>query len=541
MKNIVSKILMMFVVSFMLFTSSYAELNIGDTFVCNQNYNISRFSTVGDYTISQIRTILENYKNYPSTESYQVAFNNLITVFSDLSCNNYFFIGSRSSTSYFFVAYPDNCNLYFNYSDGHQRIYLDSVVDSIFYCIGGNSTQKNTVVSDGIDRIWELSLQSFDCYYSTTKSIKFVEVDNKTIYFNGDYYYQASTTPDTLSGNLIDSEKFKSMISDLTQSDLFYQNVPSSHRKYFFVQYDTEKDRYIFYFYPSNYSIRGLLMNENDYYLISSEDFSWWENVVNFVQGLFKKENEEGFDYKMVYASVLEDGSFDYWFRNKSNEILDKTLFNFANSPLVFSMVDIPFFGKHSGGGIDLDTGDKTLASSPESSLIGQTFEENPLELNPNPTTEVPASEQSFWSKILDRLSDIKSGFLSIPKGIFDILEKKTGSNKLIFFVTPLFETIIELIGLLIACLAFMGRAITFVYTLPTIEASSALFSIDVDTTTKGLAFTGNTWGIHFLSGLDKLKALSWGGASLWSFFEAFVVALVAVIAIKFVRKHYHI
>ena len=318
----------------LLINVSYAELNIGDSFECKQNYNILKISKVGDYTISQIRTILENYKNYPSEESYQVAFNNLITVFSDLGCNNYFFIGTRSSTAYFFVAYPDSCNLYFNYVDGHQRIYLDSVVDSTFYCVNNqSSSQKNTVVSNGIDRIWELYLQSFDSYYSTTKSIKFVDVDKNTIYFNGDYYYQVSTTPGEPS--IPSNSEIASVVQSFYDSDLYKNNT---NFKDFMVVYN---------FVTGYYSIIGTdnhLLQEIYYdgAKPSNDDFTypetWWRfyNYFGNVQNLFygwdywlfstRKENDiflpikyDGvgklnnlFNLKFTNQSVIVYSSYEY-------------------------------------------------------------------------------------------------------------------------------------------------------------------------------------------------------------------------------------
>ncbi len=531
MKNVLSKVLMMFVMSFMLFTCSYAELNIGDTFECKQNYNILKISTVGDYTQSQMRTILENYKNYPSTESYQVAFNNLITVFSDLGCNNYFFIGSRSSTSYFFVAYPDNCNLYFNYSDGHQRIYLDSVVDSIFYCINNNSSsQKNTVVSNGIDRIGELYLQSFDCYYSTTKSIKFVEVDNKTIYFNGDYYYQASVTPDTPS---FSDDELASIINTFINSEDFLSNRPSGYDD-FFITYNTISEQYYAYLYKSSLDLAMIYggFDENGKFepsgLSNGEGYNifWYTRDNNFLQELWNNLQWIFHPAEYLYFRInptINNVHYIATYKDSTMFSDSQMLFTTSEENIVYSTKDINLI-VNNGGSISTD---ETNSYKKDILINSTTNEEYKFNLPSISVSETP------WSRFINVIT-------FIPSKIADAIGNKMGFNKVMFIVSPLFETIYEILGVFLACLAFIGRAITFVYTLPTIEASSALFNVDVAASSKGLFFSGNNWGSHFLSGLDKLKAYSWNGITLWSFFEAFVVALVAVIAIKLVRKHYH-
>ena len=92
---------------------------------------------------------------------------------------------------------------------------------------------------------------------------------------------------------------------------------------------------------------------------------------------------------------------------------------------------------------------------------------------------------------------------------------------------------------MLISAVTLISRAVVFVYTLPTIKASRALFDVDV-AATEGLSFVGNSWGNKFLQGFDMLKEFSWNGLNLWNLFSAFVVLMVAIQAVKYVRKHYH-
>lgn len=427
------KFLMMFVMSFILFTCSYAELNIGDTFECKQNYNILKISTVGDYTQSQMRTILENYKNYPSTESYQVAFNNLITVFSDLGCNNYFFIGSRSSTSYFFVAYPDNCNLYFNYSDGHQRIYLDSVVDSIFYCINNNSSsQKNTVVSDGIDRICELYLQSFDCYYSTTKSIKFVEVDNKTICFNGDYYYQASTTPDTPSFEGLSDTQKATIINSVVNSDEFKNIVPEHYRNQFFIIKNEWTNRYKVYFYPKQYYLKGRVFEADETEAITQKSYKIIAtDSENFLWGVWQSINP--FDYYVFSGYFNEDYSFNsYFYEYKDSHEMNQEYFSYEDEPIVYSSKDIGFVI------YDISTNETTedTENSISSTILKDDYG-NEIEIVI--PTEEGSENITFWDSIVQKIvNGIKVIFVPDFSNSLDFFEKLKSKFNFLFEVKDL-------------------------------------------------------------------------------------------------------
>lgn len=377
--------------------------------------------------------------------------------------------------------------------------------------------------------------------YFCNKNIKNIYKSGDYYFWDGTYSYQAdSVTPDTpVSNSLLTSEEFNSMLTEITTSELFYQHIPSDYRKNFFVQYDVDNKQYVFYFYPSNYQVNGLKMNENDYYLYCDKDFSWWDKVVESIKHLFSRETEN-LDYKIIYVSVEEDNTYSPWYRSKTILSVEETLFNFDLHPIVYATKAIPFYGKHGGGGINIDTGDETLASSSESMILENIYGEDNIAYNANPV-ETIANEKSFWEKVVNRLSTLTSTLSNLPDTLIKKIPGINAITLVITIISPLGLGVIKIIQVLISSTRLVSRAVTFIYTLPTIKASSALFAVDVANSSKGIIFTGHSWGTKFIEGLEMLKSFSWNGLNLWNLFSAFIAAMFTIQIIKYVRKHYHV
>lgn len=527
MKNVVSKVLMMFVVSFMLFTCSYAS-DFDLTARSSVRYydftsGSSSIPTIAGYTSKSIATILVNYKNDSVTydfeyknmisqlenEGYQV----VIALTSDTS--EYLFVCIQASDVYFGV-YDDRICWMGDYAYAYRMYGILSMTGKF----GLGSVNLNSPCS--------FSKKISNIVYSTSPVKKLF---TSYVWDGESYYYKASTTPDTSIISSFSDDELASIVNTFINSEDFITNRPSGYDD-FFITYSTISEQFYAYLYKSEFDL-GMVYGEFDDNgnfepngLSSGEGYRvFWHNaddnilkqVWNNLKSIIQPTKYLNFRINPEINKVHYITTYEY---NISGSHL---LFTSAEENIVYSTKDIKLIVRDGESTvIDVDN------SYNKSTLINSTTnEEYQFELPSISVSETP------WQRLVNIIT-------FIPSKIADAIANKMGFNKVMFILSPLFETIYEIIGVFLACLAFVGRAIMFVYTLPTIEASSALFSVDVDTTTKGLAFAGNTWGTHFLSGLDKLKALSWGGASLWSFFEAFVVALVAVIAIKLVRKHYH-
>ncbi len=521
MKNVVSKVLMMFVVSFMLFTCSYAEIEKNIEYSGYFDYSQSKVSKIGTYSSSNISLALSDFIN-GDTE-------NLTTIMNDLISSNVisdWYVGTKINDNKNFliiVPYGIDTELFYCETDGEYYLCFSNLaINDNFYILSGTSMYVH------------YSNNTTKCIYPTgsnfiyfSKSVKQLSsVNGKYIWVGESYYYKASSTPDTPSFEGITDSQKALIINSITSSEDF-NLLPSNYLEQFFIVYDTWSDSYKVYFYPKQYSLKGRVFDEGS---VENVNYKSYKIVAfegsNFLWDLWQSISP--FDYYVFKGSFNSEGAFDsYFYDRKNSHELNQYYFSSSDEPIVYTSKDIGF--------VIYNVEDNKYEDDTENSISKPILRD---ENNNEIIITIPENNSSLSETPWQRLVNI---ITFIPSKIADAIANKMGFDKVMFILSPLFETIIELIGLLIVCLAFIGRAITFVYTLPTIEASSALFIIDVDTTTKGLAFTGNTWGTHFLSGLDKLKALSWGGASLWSFFEAFVVALVTVIAIKFVRKHYHI
>lgn len=534
----INKVLLMFFLSFTLFFSvSNAftlEANVDYT---NGSPSKSTITSFVGYSSSNINTICMNYYNDSSNEEYITAFNDMIFAFSAEGYDKYFIQSYKATAgiddiyAYFFPSSVDVCtnsansSIYFCFDNTETLIEWKGTVSKLY---------KNTVT---VPTIFGVGSYFSNPFY-TNVNVKQTTPSTQSYYFYWDgetYFYKAESEPDIPT---MSDSKFSAMLEEITTSELFYQHIPSDYRSNFYVQYDVNSDNYLFYFYPSNYQVYGLLRNENDYNVICDKDFSWWDNVVDFISKIFVRETEN-LDYKMIYVSVLDDGTYSCWYRSKLMNSVDETLFNLELNPIVYSSVQIPFYGKHGGGGINIDTGDKTLASSPEHVINDSVYGESNIVYNPNHIETVP-NEQSFWDKVVNRLSSIVSFIKDIPSELIEKYQSKIGAPTVIKLALPLITGILTIVNVLISSIALISRAVTFVYTLPTIEASSALFSVDVAETTTGLSFVGHNWGAKFLEGLDMLKGFSWNGLNLWNLFSAFIAAVFAIQVIKYVRKHYH-
>lgn len=527
MKNEFKKVLIMFVMSFtLLFSVSSAEI-IQPNITYNKTAGPSTtWTSMFGYSHSHINEIVNNYFLNGDEEPYNTLLNTIVS-------NNFYYVvvnsGRNSSKPYgiYFwsneivdCGFDENSgvlfiNAYTGSNVGYQVYYAD-------YAPSGSSTC------------------GCYCNYILFKEYPVVETNfpiksvtcptvTSAIWDGVSYFGSSSSNIPQLT-----DDELASIINTFINSEDFLSNRPSGYDD-FFITYNTISEQYYAFLYKSTLDLAmtygsfdengkfepsGLSTDEGYKIFWYTRDNNIFQELWNNLQWIFSPSEYLCFRInpsinKVHYIATYNDATW-----NSDSDML----FTTAEESIVYSSKDIHLMVKNNDGYIAID---ETNSYKEDILLNSSTNEEYVFNLPTVSVSETP------WSRFINLIT-------FIPSKIADAIANKMGFNKVMFILSPLFETIYEILGVFLACLAFIGRAITFVYTLPTIEASSALFNVDVATSSKGLAFSGNTWGTHFLSGLDKLKAYSWNGITLWSFFEAFVLALVAVIAIKLVRKHYH-
>lgn len=552
MKNVVSKVLMMFVMSFTLLVScSYAlEFNtvpypeactytafnedteeytaFEDTFASDTGYTISQISAIVLYSTSsdlEEKEIYTTAMNVLSSKGYH--YFHCYTTYSNGSTYNYYYIVKTSvgfdagccfSNTYYCTRFllnegdsvylfgkgsglyvVDTPGLYTNFFQGQFITYYNSKVKNLNY----NSSWST---SDGY-------------MFEPTLCNAVGEVSS-----GGDSSYTPTFSDDEIAG----------IVNTFINSEDFIAHRSSGYDD-FFITYDNRAEQYYAYLYKSAYDLgmvygtfdengnfepNGLSEGEGYNIFCSSDSSNFLSDLWSNIKRIFQPSQYLCFRINHVINKV-------HYIATYSDNTMFKTsqmIFTTSERSIVYSTKDIKLIVRD---------GENTLVDTDNSYtkdvlIDSSTGEEYQFELPSTPVAETP------WERFL-------SAITSIPKNIASAFSEMLGYTKVAYFISPLITAVAKILGVLLASISFIGRAITFVYTLPTIEASSAMFTADVATNTTGLVFTGNNWGQHFLSGLTRLKNLSWNGINLWSFFEAFVLALLVIFIIKLVRKHYHV
>lgn len=556
MKNVVSKVLMMFVMSFTLLVScSCAELEANVEYFPSTSSNYSSIlgsnKKLGDYDFYHIQSIIWNYYS-DGSEVYVNSFNKLVEF---LDSEGYELVIVKGSTVdfYNYLIFKKNC-----YSVGlvdydYTSVFIYNKIDvpSGNFCWGSSSSSNynsnykifslSSASSDSskLSRLSVALKSTLEVLYSTTNLLDFEYVENtKSFYWNGDYLYKTgsggSSGDDSSYTPTFSDDEIAGIVNTFINSEDFITHRSSRYDD-FFITYDTVAEQYYAYLYKSAYDLgmvygtfdengnfepNGLSEGEGYNIFSSSDSSNFLSNLWSNIKRIFQPSQYLCFRINPVINKV-------HYIATYSDDTMFKTsqmIFTTSERSIVYSTKDINLIVRD---------GENTLVDTDNSYkkdvlIDSSSGEEYQFELPSTPVSE------TLWERFL-------SAITSIPKNIASAFSEMLGYTKIAFIISPFLTGLGKVLSVLLASISFIGRAITFVYTLPTIEASSAMFAADVATNTKGLVFTGNNWGHHFLSGLTRLKALSWNGINLWSFFEAFVLALLVILVIKLVRKHYHV
>lgn len=541
MKNIVSKVLMMFVMSFTLLVScSYAaEFNaipnpaactsstysaiddpevhqaFKDTLKSDTGYTVSQIFTIGSYKTSDDPELLSAYTtamNILSAKGY------LFFSYTDVYNKNHYYIikTSKSVDVGYFVGSERCIALLLNEGD---IIFYRGSVDSVFNInSSGLFTKKPYVPTFHNSKVKNLS-NDFHYIWTTSQGYYFEPTLCNAV---GD----VAPIPDTPSGN----HDLAGLISAITSSDVVKDNVPYANKEYFIIPYGEVNgvSAYEVYFYTSQAYLSAFEWLGSDSRLYYDLDKISVDGVLAKVFDFFNLltghyitiyHYSENDNYEIIY-----NGEFSF-----DSDLL--VGLDSEKNPIIYTSKDITYYYYEK----DETTGEWIATSDISKDKNNETvFDKDGNEVSPFVNYLDESIGSTPWNKFVNII-------ISIPKKIASTFSEMLGYTKISYMISPLLTGIGKILSVLLASISFIGRAITFVYTLPTIEASSAMFAADVATNTKGLVFTGNNWGHHFLSGLTRLKALSWNGINLWSFFEAFVLALLVILVIKLVRKHYHV
>lgn len=320
-----------------------------------------------------------------------------------------------------------------------------------------------------------------------------------------------------------DTEK-ATIINSIISSDDF-SSVPQKYRNQFFIIKDKSTNGYNVYFYPEQYFLKGRIFEEG-----STSDVSYKAYKIiafegsNFLWDLWQSISP--FDYYVFSGYFNEDETFTSYFNNyKNSHEVNQYYFNYEEEPIVYTSRDIGFVIYNIDSNEYVDDTDNSISSTVLTDGDGNEI-----------TIEIPVNDSTVsdtpWNRFITLIQ-------SIPEKLVSGFSNLTGLTKIVTIISPIGSAILIILNVLLSSISLLSRAVAFVYTLPTIKASDALFLADVDSTT-GLVFTGNSWGTRFLEGLNMVKEFSWNGLNLWTLFTSFIVAIFAIYCVKLVRKHYH-
>lgn len=526
MKNVVSKVLMMFVMSFTLLVSCSYAAEFGTTGVTVsdstkdsfplRNYNVS---ITTHYTSFDVGSILGSY--YSSEDEVSESIYN--TMVQELQDAGYDFLVVDTGEDIVSIVIKLSagdlgyCNSYL-YAFG-KNIYCSNMSSK-----GDSMSSSSAAICYAFDT--SIIYSSFD--------VKSLTVLNNKAYWDGESYVYKTGSGGSSGGDSsiitpsVDTN-LAGLISAITSSDVVKDNVPYANKEYFIIPYGEVNgvSSYEVYFYTSRAYLSAFewLGSDNRLYYdldkisvdgVLAKVFDFFNLLTGHYITIYHYSEDD--NYEIIYNGEFSfDSDLLVGLDSEKNPIIyttkDITYYYYEKDETTGEWIATPDVSKDKNNEIILDSDGNEISSFVN--YLDESIGNTP------------------WKRFLNIIT-------SIPKKIASAFSEMLGFSKVSLFLSPLITSIAKILGVLLASISFIGRAITFVYTLPTIEASSAMFTADVETT-KGLVFTGNNWGHHFLSGLTRLKNLSWNGINLWSFFEAFVLALLVIFVIKLVRKHYHV
>lgn len=539
----INKVLLMFFLSFTLFFSvSNAEI------VKNKNYSCSGSKTTGsftstdkfnnNYTYFNVLSYMKQYKNYSTDEATISRYRGLLD--SIIADGNDYIVFETTSTvdRYFIHVFPQNENLVSGILSSNGSNYLCHFYDGserlLTYIYGYSDTQRHGFVFDS-----DSNCNIFKYYnaYACTKIIdssvdlmNFTHnVTSNTAFWDGTYSYQIKTSP---SANY----DLAGIIDVIKNSAEIQNNVYSHLGDYFIVPNGTVGDEEVYriYFYHKSVNLSQFEYVYNNVLYYDLDKTSVDGIICNLI------DHMNGFDkvIKDVQLFTLyynpETGTGDIYLTSNQS-VNELKSFNSETQPIIYTTKDIAYYSATWG---ETDTEWTATADETKNILTSEIVDSEGNVVSPVvPNTSL--DEEDFWNKVLNRLSSIVSYIKDFPVRFIETIQDATGISQIITVLNPIQGAFWAIFDVLISAVTLISRAVVFVYTLPTIEASRALFDVDV-AATEGLSFVGNSWGNKFLEGFDMIKGFSWNGLNLWNLFSAFVVLMVAIQAVKYVRKHYH-
>ena len=343
MKNVVSKVLMMFVMSFtLLFTCSYAEFNtipkdssdqLQDEVISASLFTNNFFEDTG-YSVTQVKNIL-NYKD--SINSSEV--DTYVSVMNLLSEKGYAVFTGTGYYNYFIFKVSSG----FDFGKCTDLTYFLNIGDTFYR--NGSREVANSVIASGYSFT---SVSNFICHNARVKNLSsdFTWTEEKGYYFEPTLCNAVGdvSTSDTPSNN----HDLAGLISAITSSDVIKDNTDSTSREYFIIPYGSinGKPLYDVYFYNSrlNLSAFEYLMNDNNLYYdldkVSVDGVI--ANIIDFFGGL---RGDNDFLSKLHYFTLLYDselGTVDVSYNGKvSFEGNDMCGFSSEQNPIIYTTKNI--------------------------------------------------------------------------------------------------------------------------------------------------------------------------------------------------------
>jgi len=527
----INKVLLMFFLSFTLFFSvSNAEFTtsgVENTSATSSAKKLTASTEYAGYTLSQI---LNMFNNKDSSDEELGLYETMISTLDSAGYNILYWQNKVNSKTEFAIWNKSQQSDIGKYTNSSYETFIYSPVktdDKFIIVVFNRATygyiyREFTITSDGVFEI------NYDDYSKNltgiNASVKELTLSSGYLLWDGtSYYYKVETDEPDFEG-ITDSDK-AIIINSVVNSDEFKSLVPKKYRNQFFIVKNEWTNRYKVYFYPEQYYLKGRIFEEG-----SVEDVPYKSYKIvafdsdNFLWDLWQSINP--FDYYVFSGYFNEDGTFtSYFYENKDSHILNQYYFSYQDEPIVYTSRDIGFLIYKLEDNSYSEDVDNSISSTILTDDDGNTIEI----VIPEDTSTL---SQTPWERFVSLIQNI-------PSKIVEGFQNATGISQIITVLNPIQGAFWAIFDVLISAVTLISRAVVFVYTLPTIEASRALFDVDV-AATEGLSFVGNSWGNKFLEGFDMIKGFSWNGLNLWNLFSAFVVLMVAIQAVKYVRKHYH-
>jgi len=530
----INKFLLMFFLSFTLFFSvSNATIEQGKTYLYSSSYkNGSSYTKLGSYSQSTLISAINNYVSGSDTET-------LKNIMEDLKTQNIingkWLVGKNINTNYsFLLAFSAETSF-----DNVDFVYRTDYSFPIYF-LRSDPTQNFSVITistSGLMRDYSVTATT-GCVFHFGPVTTFIDAsssvysgsmpDGGSWVWDGTYIHEVASS-DTPSANY----DLAGIIDVIKNSTEVQDNIYPYLEEYFIIPNGTVNNEQVFsiyFYYPSvNLSQFEYLYNDTFYYDLDKTSIDGViSNLTYYLGGNTSSNVVKDVQLATLYYNPDTCTGDVYFTGNRTLDQLKS--FESKTQPIIYTTKDIAYYSATWGA---TDSEWTAVPDTTKNILVPEVVDSEGNIVDPVlPDSSSVVLGDTPWNRFIAIITEI-------PSKIINKILEMNGISVVLNIISPLVASIIAIIGVFGSAIALISRAVTFIYTLPTIEASRALFEVDV-TSTEGLSFTGNSWGIKFLEGLDMIRNFSWNGLNLWNLFVTFVVAMFSIQVIKYVRKHYH-